>query len=749
MAGLYNEKSSVRELMSVVPLKSLDHLILNWSFVKRGCRIMYMGLENPCTQPLLWLLILLDVAFQVCGAYLIQARLYIDGTGKNSTFVGIQTCLASGCGTMPTSTKVTNTARNITTNATYTFYTYKAGTKTVPSPGDPGTMNQYTYDFAWVFIVSMLFVLGMSLVGDMINARMRRNVAQKVQTRLFKKDTLLYRLTVDGSLDNIDQRLTSDLQCALDGFCCVLFGNSADYLAYPMIFALCRFSFAFANVYSVQEFQDQTRQGQSFGIVAASIFIAICAYIVPINHVSKVFFRGQRFEGDFRTTHTRAVLNAEQISMLRGEAAELSLATQQFRRVNANNRIYYAWQGCLLILRLFVDKARYASAIIAVAISATTNSTTANFLYKQFGDVLEYFLYFPVYAERLAYACGATHRVGQLLEQMERLEATPIRTTIEYSETRLELKGVRANPPLPLDLEEQKRICCCIPYDCLFSKGKSEEKSSLSTAHFGEGAGGTQKHFLFEDVNMVIQAGQSLCIVGPSGCGKSSLLRVIAGLWGIEEGVVMKPQAVGRGGVFFLPQKAYVFTGSLLSLICYPLVSTGMEEDKTRAKELLSLVFLRHLVDRYGMDEAVDWASVLSISEMQRMNFARMFYHEPMFCLADECTAALDLRLESFLYEECSKRKISMVSIAHRPTVIPHHDFVFKYEPSTHRWSQVKSASIATCGKFPTDGLEQDLQQPVTEPEVAKATADGFNLKFFRRLFGAFYLGINKCCSQV
>ena len=32
-------------------------------------------------------------------------------------------------------------------------------------------------------------------------------------------------------MDSIDQRVTTDLQIVLDGFTCVLFGNSADYLA--------------------------------------------------------------------------------------------------------------------------------------------------------------------------------------------------------------------------------------------------------------------------------------------------------------------------------------------------------------------------------------------------------------------------------------------------------------------------------------------------------------------------------------
>ena len=399
-------------------------MVVNLAFAKRGFRICALGLLNPLKAPKLWFLICFNLGMQIGGAFVIQTMLYPVATGRDASYPGISGCLKSGCGG----------------NAT----------RIVPAPGDTAVVADYLVQFAWMFFLSMSLVTLMSYSGDLINSCMRQNVATSVQKRLLTSNNkLLYRLTVDGSIDNVDQRITSDLQAMLDGFVCVLFGNSADYLAYPMFFCITRLSCSFGNCFNLKELHNYDNlKGQVIGVDAICIGIALVAYILPVNLVSSIFFRGQRYEGDFRKTHTRAVLNGEQISLLHGEGAERALADDQYNLVHMDNRYYYSWQGVLLILRLIVTVSYPEASFIALSFINTKNSTTANFFQKQMGDVLEYSLYMPVFIERLAFACGATHRVGQLLEMMDLFESKPVAAIVEYNPKRIELRNVWANPPV-------------------------------------------------------------------------------------------------------------------------------------------------------------------------------------------------------------------------------------------------------------------------------------------------------------
>ena len=75
---------------------------------------------------------------------------------------------------------------------------------------------------------------------------------------------------------------------------------------------------------------------------------------------------------------------------------------------------------------------------------------------------------------------------------------------------------------------------------------------------------------LFDKLTFTIQQGQSMLIMGPSGSGKSSLLRIIAGLWPVDDGIVYRPLKIGRDGLFFVPQRPYITQGSLRTQILYP-----------------------------------------------------------------------------------------------------------------------------------------------------------------------------------
>ena len=184
---------------------------------------------------------------------------------------------------------------------------------------------------------------------------------------------------------------------------------------------------------------------------------------------------------------------------------------------------------------------------------------------------------------------------------------------------------------------------------------------------------------LLEGVDLDIEAGDRVVLQGPSGSGKTTLFRVLAGLWPFGSGRLSVPD---RGdGVLFLPQRAYLPIGSLREAMAYP----RHPDDFAEADMLsaLSACQLGHLAGR--LDEEHNWAMTLSPGEQQRLSVARAILQQPRWLFLDEATAAVDAATEKRLYELILERlpEAAIVSIAHRPAVVPFHRTRLVIDPET------------------------------------------------------------------
>lgn len=187
---------------------------------------------------------------------------------------------------------------------------------------------------------------------------------------------------------------------------------------------------------------------------------------------------------------------------------------------------------------------------------------------------------------------------------------------------------------------------------------------------------------LLDDVDLTIQPGQRLVIQGPSGSGKTTLFRVLAGLWPFGRGVVQIPK---DAKALFLPQRPYIPIGTLAEALCYP----AKPETYTRQElgEALTACELGHFTDR--LDETANWALLMSPGEQQRLSFARAILIRPDWLFLDEASSALDEATEARLYGLLGERlpNVTMVSIAHKPSVLPFHDLRLALDPTTRRVS--------------------------------------------------------------
>ncbi|MCK8627866.1 amino acid ABC transporter ATP-binding protein [Fructobacillus sp. M131] len=150
------------------------------------------------------------------------------------------------------------------------------------------------------------------------------------------------------------------------------------------------------------------------------------------------------------------------------------------------------------------------------------------------------------------------------------------------------------------------------------------------------------------DVNLKIDAGETVVLIGPSGSGKSTLIRTINGLEEIEEGQLLVDgfdlhdpktdinKIRKNVGMVFQHFNLYNNKTVLENIMLAPrlVLHRDEAENKRIAMELLEQVGLA--------DKANSMPAALSGGQKQRVAIARSLAMKPKALLFDEPTSALD-----------------------------------------------------------------------------------------------------------
>lgn len=176
-------------------------------------------------------------------------------------------------------------------------------------------------------------------------------------------------------------------------------------------------------------------------------------------------------------------------------------------------------------------------------------------------------------------------------------------------------------------------------------------------------------------VDLDLPAGSRTALVGPSGAGKSTLVNLLMRFLEPDEGgITANGASIGemtsegwRGAVALVPQRPYLFHGSVLENLLLARPGASREEVE-RAASLAGVdLFVRRL--RRGYDTPIgERGARLSEGEAQRLAIARAFLKDAPVLVMDEPASNLDPENERLIEGALERlaRDRTVLVVAHR-----------------------------------------------------------------------------------
>ena len=191
---------------------------------------------------------------------------------------------------------------------------------------------------------------------------------------------------------------------------------------------------------------------------------------------------------------------------------------------------------------------------------------------------------------------------------------------------------------------------------------------------------------VLQEIDLEIEAGQTVAFVGPTGAGKTTMVSLLLRLYDVKEGQItidgvdirdIALESLYRQ-VSVVPQEPYLFSGATVAEnIRYNRDGVTDEQVMNAAKAVGAHDFITELEQGYDTP-LQERGGNLSIGQRQLISFARAIVGSPHVLILDEATANVDTNSELQIQRALADmlRGRTAIVIAHRLSTIRNADMI-------------------------------------------------------------------------
>lgn len=250
---------------------------------------------------------------------------------------------------------------------------------------------------------------------------------------------------------------------------------------------------------------------------------------------------------------------------------------------------------------------------------------------------------------------------------------------------------------------------------------------------------------ILENLSLVVEDSEIVCLLGASGCGKTTLLKAIAGLLPLEQGrMVINDRTIADSHHWVPPENrniGMIFQDYALfphltvaENVAFGLRDWSKAKAATKVAEMLSLVRLDGLGQRYPHQ--------LSGGQQQRVAIARALACEPDLILLDEPFSNIDTQVRHGLIREIRRifkaQGVTAIFVTHSREeafafadrlAVMHNGVIEQFGTAAELYYQPCSRFVAdflgTGSYLPATVHHHELQTPLGPVDLSRAVTFG------------------------